>query len=73
MDIEGAELDALRGAAGLLGRGPRLAICLYHVQDHLWAIPNLVRAAMPRHRFLLRNHGSDAWELVFYALPPEAP
>jgi FkbM family methyltransferase len=70
MDIEGAELDALRGATGLLRRGPALAVCLYHVQDHLWSIPNLVAAQMPDHSLHLRYHGSDAWELVLYAVRP---
>lgn len=70
MDIEGAELEALRGAAALLARGPRLAICLYHVQHHLWSIPNLVHAHMPDHPLHLRYHGTDAWELVLYAAKP---
>jgi len=69
MDIEGAELDALRGATALLRRGPRLAICLYHAQDHLWSIPLLVHDRIPGHRLHLRSHGSDAWELVLYAVP----
>jgi FkbM family methyltransferase len=68
MDIEGAELDALRGAAGLLRRGPSLAICLYHAQHHLWAIPLLAHAHLRSHRLLLRYHGTDAWELVLYAV-----
>jgi len=70
MDIEGAELDALHGAVNLLRRGPALAICLYHVQDHLWSIPNLVHAHMPDHALHLRGHGTDAWELVLYAVRP---
>jgi len=69
MDIEGAEREALQGAATLLRRGPSLAICLYHVQDHLWSIPLLVRSLMPEHRLFLRYHGTDAWELALYATP----
>lgn len=69
MDIEGAELEALKGAGALLARGPRLAICLYHVQDHLWSIPLFVHAQMPGHQLHLRYHGTDAWELVLYAVP----
>jgi FkbM family methyltransferase len=70
MDIEGAEPEALRGAEGLIRRGPRLAICLYHRQDHLWTVPNLLQAWMPGHTFHLRYHGTDAWELVLYSVPP---
>lgn len=72
MDIEGAELEALRGATQVLRRGPSLAICLYHVQDHLWSIPLLVHAALPQHQLHLRYHGTDAWELVLYAVPRHA-
>ena len=73
MDIEGAELDALKGATALLRRGPGLAICLYHVQDHLWSIPLFVHAHMPNHQLHLRYHGTDAWELVLYAVPGPEP
>lgn len=72
MDIEGAELDALKGATTLLRRGPSLAICLYHVQHHLWSIPNFVHTHLPHHQLHLRYHGTDAWELVLYAIPRPA-
>ena len=40
MDIEGAELDALNGAKATIRKHlPKLAVCLYHVQEHLWEIP----------------------------------
>ena len=43
MDIEGAELDALRGAAGhIRSQTPILAISCYHRQDHLWTVPLLI-------------------------------
>jgi FkbM family methyltransferase len=67
MDIEGAERDALLGARELLRRGPELAVCLYHVPDHLWSIPLLLRQHLPGHRLRLRSHGTDGWELVLYA------
>ena len=40
MDVEGAELDALKGAAETIRRHrPVLAICLYHKPEDLWQIP----------------------------------
>ena len=40
MDIEGAEPEALAGAAALLRQHhPVLAICTYHRSEHLWKIP----------------------------------
>src|SRR5208282_6386661 len=45
MDIEGAELDALNGARKIIQRySPVLAICTYHLQDHLWKIPLLIQS-----------------------------
>jgi hypothetical protein len=44
MDIEGAELNAIRGAAQTIRRfRPRLAIAVYHAVEHPELIPKLVR------------------------------
>jgi hypothetical protein len=70
MDIEGAEMDALAGAAATLARHrPTLAICSYHVQDHLWRIPGRIGKLMPDARLLLRTHCVDGFDLVCYAVP----
>jgi FkbM family methyltransferase len=70
MDIEGAELDALAGARGIIERHtPVLAICSYHKQDHVWKIPNLIHSFKPDYRFFLRPHVLDVWDLVCYAIP----
>jgi FkbM family methyltransferase len=72
MDIEGAELDALRGASEVIGRcAPLLAICSYHRQDHLWKIPLLIQSLNRNYRFYLRPHLLEGWDLVCYAVPPE--
>jgi len=71
MDIEGAEPDALRGAAGVLRtHRPALAICAYHLQEHLWQIPLLIDELMPGSRLLLGAHCPDGFELVYYAITP---
>lgn len=70
MDIEGAEIDALTGAAATLSRDrPTLAICSYHLQDHLWKVPQRINELMPDARLLLRPHRADGFDLVCYALP----
>ena len=45
MDIEGAELNALRGASGIIRRDkPRLAICVYHKPEDIIEVrPTFVR------------------------------
>jgi FkbM family methyltransferase len=71
MDIEGAEPDALAGAANLLRDSqPVLAICLYHRLEHLWQLPNLIHSFAPGYSLFLRRYAEDGWEQVCYAVPP---
>ncbi len=70
MDIEGAEADAIAGARRLIqDRLPLLAIAVYHKQDDLWRIPQLIRSFSAAYRLFLRPH-DEAFELVCYAVPP---
>jgi len=72
MDIEGAEPDAVAGAATLIAsRSPVLAICVYHAQDHLWRVPAALHDLCPEYRFTLRPHNEEGWDLVLYAVPPD--
>jgi len=72
MDIEGAELDALTGAAQTIRTHcPGMAICVYHQQDHLWRVPLLIRSFSDDYAFFLRSHGSDGIDLLYYAVPRE--
>lgn len=72
MDIEGAEPAALQGARNVIREcRPILAICAYHLQNHLWKIPLLIAEIEPSYRFFLRPHNEEAWDLVCYAVPPE--
>lgn len=70
MDIEGSELDALKGAARIIGESrPVLAICVYHKQDHLWQIPSIISQLNDEYAFYLRPHLLEVWDLVCYAIP----
>jgi FkbM family methyltransferase len=70
MDIEGAEPDALGGAARTIAAcRPALAISVYHHPAHLWEIPFLIRDWDLDYRFHLRMHGHSSFDLVLYALP----
>lgn len=72
MDIEGAEYDALRGAAKVIQRDqPVLAICVYHTQNDIWRIPLLVRGMVPEYSFFLRSYEGDGFQTVMYAVPPQ--
>ncbi len=59
MDIEGAELDALKGAAKTIQKyKPELAICIYHKLEDVYAIPNYIKELVPEYRCIIRgdNH-----------------
>ena len=71
MDIEGAEPQAIRGAARLIRRHqPIMAICLYHATQHLWEIPLLIKELVPGYSLYLRRYSNDCWEQICYAIPP---
>ena len=70
LDIEGFEIEALRGAQETIDRhAPVLAVCVYHQQDHLWRIPLLMRHRRPDYALFLRPHNEEGWDLVCYAVP----
>ena len=70
MDVEGAELDALRGASSLISHyQPTLAISIYHYPDHLWNILLYLLGINPDYRFYIRNYSGHTYETVLYALP----
>jgi FkbM family methyltransferase len=72
MDIEGAEPDALLGAAETIRTArPMLAVCAYHKCEHLWTLPAIMKAALPEYRISLRRYAEECWETVYYAVPPE--
>lgn len=70
MDIEGAELDALKGAENIIKQhAPVLAICAYHRQEDIWKIPLYLHGIQPQYKFFFRRYSTDCWEQVCYAVP----
>lgn len=70
MDIEGAELSALKGARHLIAREkPKLAVCVYHKAHDLISIPLFLSGLVPEYRFYLRRHSCFSLETVLYAIP----
>jgi FkbM family methyltransferase len=69
MDIEGAEMDAIEGAAGAIKQfKPRLAISGYHKPADLWEIPQKLKALNPNYELTFGHHSPVQWESVFYAV-----
>lgn len=60
MDIEGSELAALEGAKGHIQRDkPKLAICTYHNNHHIWEIPRWMKEVNPEYKLYMRYNGSE--------------
>jgi FkbM family methyltransferase len=70
LDIEGAELAALRGAERIIRtQKPKLAVCAYHKPEDIWELPLLVTAYNPAYKLYLRHyHVLDMLETVLYAV-----
>ncbi len=70
MDIEGAEMEALRGAEKTITRQkPRLAISVYHKMEDIWIIPQTILQYNPNYRFYLRHYSFSDYDTVLYAIP----
>jgi len=68
MDIEGAEFDALHGAAKVIVRdNPLLAISVYHRAGDMFAIMDYLHCLVPEYRFWLRHYSIGIADTVLYA------
>lgn len=71
MDIEGSELEALKGAKETILRDkPKLAICIYHKPEDLWEIPLYIKELVPEYHLYIRHYSVGPAETVLYAVMP---
>lgn len=69
LDIEGAELEALRGAEDIIKRyRPKLAICIYHKPEDIWEIPYYIKMLVPEYKLYIRHYSNSEKETVLYAV-----
>lgn len=70
MDVEGAELESLKGARYIIQRfKPKLAICIYHRDEDMYEIPLYIKELVPEYKLYVRHHANGASETVLYAMP----
>lgn len=70
MDIEGAELEALKGAIKTIKTcKPRLAISIYHKLEDICTIPRFIENILPEYRYFIRHMCYGYTETVLYAVP----
>ena len=73
LDVEGAEFEALSGAAQTIGKwAPKLFVAAYHRDNDLWRLPLLLWQLNKNYNIYLRKHPYvPAWELNFLAVTKE--
>lgn len=58
MDIEGSELEAMKGAEQHIRNDkPKLAVCSYHNNHHIYEIPQLMKKYNPQYKLYMRYNG----------------
>lgn len=69
MDIEGSELEALKGAQQTIKNfKPKLAICIYHKKEDLITIPQYILSLNKNYKLHLRNRQGVGEDTVIYAI-----
>lgn len=67
MDIEGAEMNALKGAENIIKEyKPRLEICVYHKPQDIMDIPDYILSLNSEYNFALRHYTFANAETVLY-------
>ena len=72
LDVEGGELDALRGAENTIRRfWPRLVICLYHKPEDIIALPLFVKSLVRDYRLEVAHASCGFTDTILYAEAPK--
>ena len=72
MDIEGSELDALKGGIRTIKENePILMISAYHKRNDLFVLTDFIRNLSDDYVFFLRAHKPLPIDIVLYAIPKD--
>jgi FkbM family methyltransferase len=70
LDIEGAEFDAIDGAADHIRRhAPKIAVCVYHHQADFWRIARRILEYNSSYKIYLRHYSEGILETVMFFVP----
>ncbi len=69
LDVEGSEYNALLGAQNIIrSNKPKLAVCIYHSDEDMLRLIELVHELVPEYRLFVRQHSNSIGETVLYAV-----
>jgi FkbM family methyltransferase len=70
LDIEGGELEALKGAVHTLeNHRPQLAVCIYHRKEHFFQVPLFLERVLTHYEYRLGHYTAGTLETVWYCIP----
>ena len=74
IDTEGCEMEVLMGAAETIRRNrPKLAISIYHSDEHMLEIIEYIHEKYPDYRLYVRHYTGFFAETVLYCLKDPLP
>ena len=69
MDIEGAELNALKGAKNIISKNkPKLAISIYHSESDMIQIIKYIHDLVPEYKLYVRQHNIFETDTILYCI-----
>ena len=69
MDIEGAEKEALLGAAKIIAtKKPKLIICAYHKPEDIYELPQTILSIRSDYQLEFWQIGESFWDIILYAI-----
>lgn len=72
MDVEGSELDALKGARStIIDNKPILMISAYHKRNDLFILQNFINSLCQDYSYFIRAHKPLSVDMVLYAIPED--
>lgn len=69
MDIEGSELEALKGTKRIIEtQKPKIAMSVYHKLEDIWELPLFIKEIDDNYKIYMRHHSYYVWDTDMYCV-----